>query len=98
MQAVSDNKGNIIWYSGVHLGTKSDIRIFRDNPPPLGPGERLLGDKAYIGEPDRLIAPVKKRRGQELNVRDRAYNLVHGWYRSTVEHCFAYLKRSVPVP
>ena len=81
-----------MWFSGPHLGVTSDIRVFRENPPPLGPRERLLGDKAYIGDA-RLIAPVKKRRGVAiLSQRNQAYNLVHGWYRSTVEHLFAYVK------
>lgn len=80
------------------MGVTSDIRVFRENTPPLAAGERLLGDKAYIGDA-RLIAPVKKRRGVPvLAQRDQAYTLLHGWYRSTIEHCFAYIKRSVHCP
>lgn len=74
-----------------------DLRLFREFMPPLAPGERILGDKAYVGFA-RLVAPHKKRRGAAgLTPRQAAYNLVHGWYRSTIEHCFAYLKRSVTI-
>ena len=97
MQAVCDHSGNIIWYSGPHLGVTSDIRLFREHTPPLEPGERLLGDKAYVGDL-RLVAPFKKRRGQaQISQRKRAFNVVHSWYRATIEHCFAFLKRSVIV-
>ena len=96
MQGVCDHRGNIIWYSGPHLGTTSDIKLFRDNCPLLDEGERLLGDKAYVGEPDYLIAPYKKRRGEDrLSDRKYHFNNVHAWYRSTIEHCFAFVKRSV---
>jgi hypothetical protein len=96
VQGVCDHRGNIIWYSGPHLGVTSDIRLFRENPPPLEHGERLLGDKAYVGERSRLIAPYKKKRGQaKLAGRKWDFNNVHAWYRATIEHCFAYVKRSV---
>jgi hypothetical protein len=56
----------------------------------------LLGDKAYVGERSRLIAPYKKKRGQaKLAGRKWDFNNVHAWYRATIEHCFAYVKRSV---
>ena len=82
-----------MWYSGPHIGVKADIRLFREYTPPLGDGERLLGDKAYIGNA-RLVAPVKKRRGAAgLSRRDAAFNIVHGFYRATIEHRFAFIKR-----
>lgn len=93
VQGVCDHRGNIIWYSGPHLGVTSDIRLFRENTPPLDAGEKVLGDKAYIGDA-RLIAPIKKRRGAAtIPRRAQAFNIAHGWYRSTIEHCFAYIKR-----
>lgn len=89
-----DHRGNIIWYSGPHLGVTSDIKLFRTFSPPLNPGEKLLGDKAYVGEPDRLIAPYKKKRGRtSVSARRAAFNVVHGWYRATIEHSFAFVKR-----
>ena len=96
VQGVCDHRGNIIWYSGPHLGVTSDIKLFRDDCPPLDPHEKLLGDKAYIGEEDYLIAPFKKKRGADrLDGRRYHFNMVHAWYRATIEHCFAFVKRSV---
>jgi len=93
---VCDHRGNLIWFSGPHLGVTSDVSLFRQNTPPLDDGEKLLGDKAYVGEPDQLIVPVKKMRGQEaLSERRQAFNDAHSWYRATIEHCFAYVKRLV---
>ena len=85
----------MIWYSGPHIGVTSDITVFRENCPPLDPGERLLGDKAYVGEPEYLIPPYKKKRGQiKLPDRKWHFNNIHAWYRATIEHCFAFVKRS----
>lgn len=95
MQGVCDNRGNLIWYSGPHLGVTSDHKLFRDHSPPLLDGERLLGDKAYIGLRGRVIAPYKKKPGRGLSERRLAFNVAHGWYRATIEHCFAFVKRSV---
>jgi hypothetical protein len=97
VQGVCDNRGNIIWYSGPHLGVTSDIKLFRENPPPLLDGERLLGDKAYVGLRGRVLVPYKKKKGAAgLTTRRHEFNMVHGWYRATIEHCFAFVKRSVP--
>ena len=81
-----------MWYSGPHIGVTHDVRLFRENTPPLQRGEKLLGDKAYVGNP-LLIAPHKMARGV-LSQRKRAFNVVHSWYRVTIEHCFAFVKRS----
>lgn len=99
MQGVCDHRGNLIWYSGPHIGVTSDVRLFSKNTPPLDDGEKLLGDKAYVGVPDEIIVPVKKKSGQAaLSQRLEAFNAVHSWYRATIEHCFAYVKRSVICP
>jgi hypothetical protein len=88
----------MIWYSGPHIGVTSDIKLFRDNCPWLEPGERLLGDKAYVGEPEYLIPPLKKKKGApKLTGRAHHFNNVHAWYRATIEHCFAFIKRYVAV-
>jgi len=86
----------MIWYSGPHIGVRHDSRIYRESPPPLVPGERLLGDKAYVGHAS-LIAPFKRNPPRGLSRRKRAYNVLHSWYRVTIEHCFAYLKRSASI-
>jgi hypothetical protein len=96
VQGVCDHRGNLIWYSGPHIGRTSDIALWRAYPPPLERHERLLGDKAYSSRADRahLIAPYKKRKGADrLRGRKWHFNNVHAWYRATVEHCFAYVKR-----
>ena len=93
VQAICDHSGAIMWYTGPHMGTRHDVRLFREHPPPLGPLERILGDKAYVGE-RRLYAPLKKKAGKILTAKGRGYNMMHSWYRSTIEHCFAYIKRS----
>jgi hypothetical protein len=94
IQAITDHLGTIIWYSGLHIGTTSDIDIYRQNSPPLLDGEKLLADKAYQGERRTLIVPFKKKKGeQRLTPIRYAFNRVHQWYRATVEHSFAYIKR-----
>jgi len=63
--------------------------------PRLQPGERILGDKAYVGH-HRLLAPHKAHRcAVGLSRRHMAYNTVHSWYCATIEHCFAFVKRYV---
>lgn len=95
VQGVCDNRGNIIWYSGPHIGVTSDVELFRTYTPPLAPGERLLGDKAYYGVTDKVIVPYKKGRGAaKVEGRRWHFNNVHAWYRATIEHCFAFVKRS----
>jgi hypothetical protein len=95
VQAICNHMGTITWYSGSHLGVTHDLRLFREHMPALQHGERILGDKAYVGH-HRLLAPHKAaRRAVGLTRRQMAYNIVHSWYRATIEHCFAYLKRSV---
>ena len=94
VQAVTDHLGTIIWFSGPHIGTNSDIAVYRENRPPLLNKEKLLGDKAYQGERKTLIVPFKKKKGQSrLTPVQYAFNRVHQWYRATVEHSFAYVKR-----
>lgn len=94
MQAICNHKGTLMWYSGTHIGVTHDLQLFRLHMPALAPGERILGDKAYVGN-HRLLAPHKmRRRAVGLTRRQSAYNDIHSWYRSTIEHCFAFVKRS----
>jgi len=57
---VCDHSGNLMWYSGPHIGVTHNVRLFHENTPGprLDRGEQLLGDKAYVGNP-LLIAPHK---------------------------------------
>jgi hypothetical protein len=89
-----DHSGCPTWYSGPHLGTIHDSRLIADYPPPLIPNENILADKAYQGGGPTLIVPFKKQRNESriVGVR-RAFNLVHRWYRATVEHSIGFVKR-----
>jgi hypothetical protein len=69
VQGVCDNRGNVIWYSGPHLGVTSDIKLFRENSPPLLDGELLLGDKAYQGLRGRVLVPYKKKKVPQASPR-----------------------------
>ena len=44
-----------MWYSGPHLGTTSDIKLYEQFTPPLLDGERLLGDKVYVNRYNHSI-------------------------------------------
>ena len=52
----------------------------------------VLGDKAYVGDSD-VLAPYKKKPGQELSSQRQAFNIVHRWFRATVEHTIAQCKK-----
>jgi hypothetical protein len=84
-----------MWYSNPHIGTIHDIKMYELVTPPLRENESLLADKAYVAERYRgkLIGPIKKGKGGELTKKQESYNLIHRWYRSTIEHAIGYLKR-----
>jgi len=92
VQVICDHRGSVIWWSGPHIGTMHDLRLYREYPPPLLPNEQILADKAYVGGGPHLIAPFKKKRGR-ISHEKRAFNKVHRWYRSTVEHSIGFIKR-----
>jgi hypothetical protein len=94
VQLVCDHHGCPVWYSGPHIGTTHDTTLYKQHPPPLIDNEQLLGDKGYQGCGSSVIVPFKKRHG-EVRIRGdkRAFNIVHRWYRATVEHSIGYLKR-----
>jgi hypothetical protein len=84
-----------MWFSYPHIGTIHDIKIFERVTPPLRRDESLLADKAYVAEKwlGKLIGPIKRERGRQLDDRQAAYNIIHRWYRSSIEHAIGYLKR-----
>ena len=99
-QAVIDNTGNWLWFSGPHVGSTGDGTLWKDNRPAYltaNPAERTLGDKAYFGRTFlntlQVIAPIKKPNGGQRTSVQSAYNFVHSFYRVKVEHAFGYLKR-----
>jgi hypothetical protein len=96
VQAICDHLGNIIWYSGPHRGTTHDLSLYADDHPNLEAQEQLLADKAYYGARGSnlgLVTPHKKPVRSVLTRRQLAYNTVHRWYRSRIEHAIGFLKR-----
>jgi len=95
-QAVCTHADRVAFVSGPHVGSQSDIRIWRSAGPHEEPKEAgnllIMGDKAYVSAPS-CIAPIKKKRARELNEYEEAYNVILNWYRSTSEHVFALFKR-----
>lgn len=90
---VVNNLGAPIFWS-LNLGVPHDLTVWRRDHPPLAADEHVLGDAAYAcrGEP-HLVAPYKHDGGRTLTPAQEAFNRALQWYRSTVEHSFAYLKR-----
>lgn len=90
-----DHSAAPCFLSGPHLGVISDISIFRRNLPPLDESECIFGDKAYCDKKlaNKIIAPIKKRKYSQLSDPENKYNQVLGWYRSSIEHTFGYMKR-----
>jgi DDE superfamily endonuclease len=90
-----DHSSTPCYLSGPHLGVISDISIYRNNPAPLDDDECILGDKAYCDSEleHKIITPIKKKKHRQLTEDENAYNKVLGWYRSSIEHTFGYMKR-----
>lgn len=80
----------ILWVSGPWKGAVPDITIAREMLlPALRHSEQLVADKAYIGEPARLITPI---RGRDLNRTDRIWNARHARVHQVVERTSQRLK------
>ena len=97
-QAVVDNSGNYLWFSGPHVGSEADGNLWkRRRPSFLTSRERLLGDKAYCGAVFErrlhVIPPFKKPRGGERTQAQSAFNYLHSFHRVKCEHAFGFLKR-----
>lgn len=61
---------------------------------PRASGDRWLADKAYRSvDVDDMITPFKKPKGGELTDGQEAFNKVHSWYRATIEHVNAQMKK-----
>jgi len=93
---VVNNVGQCTFVSHPRIGTRHDSYLFQDveRSYPFIEGERLLGDLAYIGKRDRVIAPFRKLPGSHaLGKVQHAFNKLHSWYRSTVEHSIGFAKR-----
>ena len=74
-----------IHYSGPHIGTRHDARLFQECrflQARIKPWEYGLGDKAYVGEP-QIITEFK---GNNLTAAQHEFNLTLQHYRGRVEH------------
>lgn len=92
VQAICDHHGSIVWYSGPHIGSIHDIKLWNLYGPRLSLGEKLLADKGYISSRNpELIVPYKNP--SNLTDDEKSFNRVLQWYRTTIEHSFAYIKR-----
>jgi hypothetical protein len=74
-------------------GRRHDASIFRDpDNLPIPAGVKLLGDLGFVGCGANIITPHKRTR-KVLTYNEWMYNRTHSWFRSVIEHTFAYLKR-----
>ena len=85
----------MIWFTGPHIGVRHDSKLFETHPPPLENGEQWLADLAYVkhGRLKTCVCAYKKQPGKQLTKQQSAFNVMHSWYRCTVEHTIAYVKR-----
>jgi hypothetical protein len=103
-----DHSGCPIWFSGAHLGVTSDITLWDDTHPILEPNERILADKAYnrfgiIHVIDAYISinilyviankDIAQQFKDPTTLEETAHNVIHGYFRATVEHTIGYIKR-----
>lgn len=80
---VNLNNGLICWVNGPFSGSVHDLTAARSTllkrfPPP---DERILADKGYIGEPEKILTPFKPARTPAENL----YNRLHAKHQSIVE-------------
>jgi hypothetical protein len=87
VQAIADFQGRPMFYSGPHVGVRSDIRLWRQHGPDMGP-HYVFGDKAYQGDP-HVLSPIKNRRHSALSQAEEDYNKCLSWFRAGVEHMFS---------
>jgi len=63
IQAICDHSGSIMWYSGPHIGTTHDLKLWRQHNPRayMFQNERFLADKAYCSRSHpELLVPWKQ--------------------------------------
>ena len=72
-------------------GPVSDINLCRERLRLFHPEQRLIGDKAYVGEP-QITTPYKKPKKQELSKSQKAENKALSSERIFVEHLIRVVK------
>lgn len=97
IQVCCDNKANLFWYSGPHLGRIHDIMLFPRYRPYLAINSALWADKAYCARDQyllRWITPIKRTRAvRVLSQEQMLYIRVHSFYRVRVEHSIGTIQR-----
>ena len=85
--------GLICWLTPAFPGKVHDFRVNKEGGlwKLLPDKERVLGDKAYVGNP-RFITPRKRSRGKSLTSQQKHDSAVIGTWRMIVEHTFSRLK------
>jgi len=85
-----NKEGIFCWFTTPDPGSTHDLTIFREGEllSLLPPRERVLADKAYVGEP-RVITPYK---GKILTEVQEAFNSKVNRERIVVEQSFGRLK------
>ena len=83
------SRGTFVWFYGGCPGSYNDLTILRQSSllDRLEPGEFLLGDKIYVGEPQVLTAFKAPQTEME-----RTINSVFYRHRIIVENSFARIK------
>jgi hypothetical protein len=72
-------------------GPKSDINICRKTLKKFQPEQQLIGDKAYVGEP-QIVTPSKKPKNNELTDDQKEENKKLSSRRIYVEHLIRVMK------
>lgn len=74
-----------IFFSGPHIGVRSDIRLWQEHGAALAAGEFVLADKAYVSKDlTNVLAPYKKKKRKNkrqkqkpLSRAKKDFNLLH---------------------
>jgi len=90
--AVQINTGRLCWFSDPFKGRRHDLTILRRSGilDQLQAGEKILGDKAYVGEAS-LITPFKNK-PEGLTQEEMNHNQAVNHERAIIERFFGRLK------
>ena len=92
--------GNIVLWTGLHLGCEADITIWETTwaDHPFRPGERWLADLGYIGAFGLLVKFKRRNRPRRggprppLTMPQRVFNNVHEHVRNRLENVIGKVK------
>lgn len=76
-------------------GSKHDYALFKEEAPRCKPNVWYVADLGYQGLAKRhpqTCLPIKKPRGRDLTLEDKAFNHAHSKFRIAVEHVIRTLK------